>query len=188
MTWKLFWKIECSHFQLCDYSGVGGEKIEKHKIFSFLIATTRKVLIVNIASIFIHNVIIECDSNMFLSSNKLKSIERNESISFSFHIWLKHMHFSLRNSMVNGFSWVCWKISVINSTNFSAHLWLFMMDIEFYRYIFSSALITSGFVRELIHDSTLRQLKFWVFFGSHENQARISTPKTIVFDFEAKNI
>jgi hypothetical protein len=41
------------------------------------------VLIENIASIFIHNVIIECDSNMFLSSNKLKSIERNESISFS---------------------------------------------------------------------------------------------------------
>lgn len=50
---------------------------EKRK--SFLIAKIRKLLIV---TIFIHNVIMEWASNMFLSSNKLKSIESNESISF----------------------------------------------------------------------------------------------------------
>lgn len=58
----------------------GRGQSEKHE--KFFSSDKKKVLIVNIASIFIHNVIIECDSNMFLSSNKLKSIEWNESISF----------------------------------------------------------------------------------------------------------
>lgn len=55
-------------------------------------SNARKVLIPNIASIFIHNVITERESNMFLSSNKLKSIEWNESISFRLRM-LKRLHF-----------------------------------------------------------------------------------------------
>lgn len=79
MTRELFGKIECSHFQLCDYSEPGGER-EMEKFIQYY-GNVRKVLMVNIASIFVHNVITERASNMFLSSNKLKSIESNESIS-----------------------------------------------------------------------------------------------------------
>lgn len=118
MTWKLFSKIECSHFQLCDYLGDGMNLNRRRERF-------KKVLILIIASIFVHNVITERTKQHVFVSNKLKSIEANESISL--------FRLSMLASYVTGSGQrICWL-----GEHFSCHrqierLWLFMTDIGFY--------------------------------------------------------